>query len=286
MTFRFSSFIRACVSLPLVLVAATASPAFGQARAVQDKQDLINWYYAATFGTGVYTAGDRTVAVLQLPISYVLQPAIENTYGLTLKILVTLGVYDYTFDSVFVGNLPGQLSTLSVMPGLEWQVPVTHRWTVKPYFSGGIGQELSGKESALIYDFGIRSRFVIGEDKGVEFAMVNLLTAAGYRPRGGPTHPFGVAGAGLDMVIPTNKMLFGREALIGFTPIYYYYFNTLSFAKFDNAENRLREEFELAVSIMSRKPWSLKYFDVDRVGLAIRTSGDIIGVTLFTSLPF
>jgi hypothetical protein len=274
------------VSLPLVMVVVTASPAYGQARAVQDKQDLINWYYAATFGTGVYTSGDRTVAVVQLPISYVLQPASEGTYGLTLKIPITLGVYDYDFNSVLGGNLPDRLSTLSVMPGLEWEIPLRRRWTVKPYFSGGMGHELSGKESALIYDFGVRSRFVIGEDKGVEFAMVNLLTAAGYRPRGGPTHPFGVAGAGLDIVIPTNKMLFGRDALIGFTPIYYYYFNSLSFAKFDNAENRLREEFELAVSILSRRPWSLKFFDVDRVGLAIRTSGDITGVTLFTSLPF
>lgn len=286
MTFRFLFLVRACLIGSLVLVAATATPAFGQARAVQDKQDLINWYYAATFGTGVYTAGDRTVAVLQLPISYTLQPAVEDSYGLRLKIPITLGVYDYSFDSVFVGDLPGQLSTISVMPGLEWQVPLTRRWTVKPYFSGGVGQELSGNESALIYDFGVKSRFVIGEDKGVEFSLVNLLTAAGYRPRGGPTHPFGVLGVGLDMVIPTNKRLFGRDALIGFTPIYYNYFNTLSFAQFDNAENRLREEFELAVSIMSRRPWSLRYFDVDRVGLAIRTSGDITGVTLFTSLPF
>jgi len=37
---------------------------------------------------------------------------------------------------------------------------------------------------------------------------------------------------------------------------------------------------------VSRKPWSLKYFDVDRVGFAIRTSKDVVGVSLITSLPF
>ena len=42
----------------------------------------------------------------------------------------------------------------------------------------------------------------------------------------------------------------------------------------------------MAVSLVARKPWSLKYFDVDRVGIAIRSSGDVTGVTLFTSLPF
>ena len=65
--------------------------------------------------------------------------------------------------------------------------------------------------------------------------------------------------------------------------MYYYYFNHLNFAEFDSPNNRIREEFELAVSIVARKPWSLKFFDVDRVGIA---SGDVTGVSLFTSLPF
>ena len=96
-------------------------------------------------------------------------------------------------------------------------MPLPRRWTLRPYFSGGAGQELSGAESALIY---------------------------------------------------------------------YYYFNQLKFAKVNDADNRIGEEFELALSVMSRKPWSLKYFDVDRVGLAIRTSKDVVGVSLITSLPF
>ena len=210
--------------LLLVALAAVAGlPAYGQTRAVQDRQDLINWYYAATFGTGVYTAGDRTVAAIQLPISRVLRPVGEGRYGLQLKIPVTLGFYNYTFDDSLSGEFPDQVSTVSVMPGLEWEMPLSRRWTLKPYFSAGLGQELSGRESALIYDFGIKSRFLLGEDKGVEFSLVNSLTAAGYRPRGGPAQPFGVLAIGLDLVIPTNRVLFGRDAFIGFTPIYYYW---------------------------------------------------------------
>lgn len=261
-------------------------PAYGQTRAVEEKQELINWYYSATFGTGVYTAGDRTVAVVQFPFSHVLRPISEENWGLRLKVPLTFGFYDYAFDDVFEGEFPERVSTVSVMPGLEWRMPLTGRLTLKPYISGGVGHELSGKESALIYDFGIKSRFRLGEDKGVEFALVNSLTAAGYRPRGGPSQPFGVLAVGLDMVIPTNKVLFGRDAYIGFTPIYYYYFNQLRFAEFDNADNRLREQFELAISVMSHHPWSLKYFEVDRLGFAIRSSNEVFGVSLFTSLPF
>jgi len=272
--------------LTLALAAAAVVPAYGQTRAVQDQQDLINWYYSATFGTGVYTAGDRSVAVIQLPISHELRAVSEGTYGLKLKVPVTFGFYDYSFDEVFAAQFPQQVSTVSVMPGLEWEIPLSGRWIVKPYFSGGYGQELSGRESALIYDLGIKSRYIIGEDKGVEFALVAALTSAGYRPRGGPRQPFGVLAVGLDMVIPMNLVLFDRDAFFGFTPIYSRYFNKLRFAEFNDADNQLREQFEVDISVMSRRPWSLKYFDVDRVGLAIRSSDEVFGVSLFTSLPF
>jgi hypothetical protein len=38
------------------------------------------------------------------------------------------------------------------------------------------------------------------------------------------------------------------------------FFNHLSFAEFGDTENRVREEFELAVRIVTHKPWSLKFF--------------------------
>jgi hypothetical protein len=270
-----------------VLVLGFLSPAHAQqVRTVEQQQDLINWYYSATFGTGVYTAGDRTVAVLQIPLSWGLRPTDDDHYGLRLKVPITFGFYDYAFDDVFEAEFPERVSTVSVMPGLEWSMPLSRRLTLKPYFSGGIGHELSGRESALIYDFGVKSRFILGEDRGVEFALVNALTAAGYRPRGGPSQPFGVVSVGLDIVIPANLTLFGRGAYFGFTPIYNYYFSKLDFAEFDEPENRIREEFELALSVLSRKPWSLKYFEVERLGVAIRSADEVFGVSLFTSLPF
>jgi hypothetical protein len=285
-SFSVPSSVLARLILSFALAAAAVSPAHGQTRAVQDQQDLINWYYSATFGTGVYTAGDRSVAVVQLPISWQLHPVSESTYGLKLKVPVTFGFYDYSFDDAFSGEFPEQVSTVSVMPGLEWEIPFSRRWTVKPYLSAGYGQELSGKESAIIYDFGVKSRYIFGEDKGVEFALVGALTVAGYRPRGGPREPFGVLALGIDLIIPTTQVLFDREVFIGLTPIYSKYFNRLRFAEFNDVDNRLREQFEIDISIMSRRPWTLKYFDVDRVGLAFRSSEDVFGVSLFTSLPF
>ena len=278
--------LRCVIAVIASLILLAPANAQSQQGTVSDRQDLINWYYAATFGTGVYTAGDRTVTVLQLPFSRALKSVANDGSALQFKVSTTLGFYDYNFDSVASGDIPNRVSTLSVLPGFEWEFPLSRRWTVRPYVDAGLGQELAGRESAWIYDFGVKSRFLLAQDHGVDFALVNSLTSAGYRPRGGPTRPFGYLATGLDITIPTERTLFGRTVYIGFTPVYYYYFGHLSFAEFDDPKNRIGEEAELALSIVTRKPWSLKVFDIDRVGLAIRSGGDITGVSLFTSLPF
>jgi hypothetical protein len=273
-----------CVSL--ILLSSAHAQTQVQPRTVSDPQNLINWYYSATFGTGVYTSGDRTVSVLQVPYSHALKTVADDGTGLKFKVATTLGFYDYSFSNVTNGDIPSSVSTLSVLPGLEWEYPLTPRWTVRPFWDVGYGQDLQGHESAWIYDFGLKSRFVFAQDRGVEFALANALVTAGYRSRGGPTNPFGYLATGLDVTVPTQGSLFGRPVSLGITPIYYYYFNRLEFPQFTDPENRIREEVEIAFSILTPNPWSLKFLDFDRVGIAVRNSGNITGVSIFTSLPF
>jgi hypothetical protein len=265
---------------------SSAAQAQVQTATVRERQDLINWYYAATFGTGVYTAGDRSVSVFQLPFSHALQTIDEDGIGLRFKLATTFGFYDYDIDNVLSAQIPDRLSTFSILPGVEWEIPLNRRWTIRPYLDAGYGREIAGNQSALIYDFGVKSRVLIARDHGVEFALVNSLTSAGYRPSGGSNKPFGYLASGVDITIPTERTLFGQDVSIGFTPVYYYYFSRLRFSEFSDPNNSLREEFQLALSIVASKPWSLRLFEVDRIGLSLRSSGNVTGVSLFTSLPF
>lgn len=161
--------LRCAIAVIASLILLAPANAQSQQGTVSDRQDLINWYYAATFGTGVYTAGDRTVTVLQLPFSRALKSVADDGSGLQFKVSTTLGFYDYNFDSVASGDIPNRVSTLSVLPGFEWEFPLSRRWTVRPYADAGLGQELAGRESAWIYDFGVKSRFLLAQDHGVDF---------------------------------------------------------------------------------------------------------------------
>jgi hypothetical protein len=257
-----------------------------QTSTVEDDQQLFNWYYAAIFGTGVYSAGDRTVAVLQLPLSISLRERSEKQWGLRLKLPVSLGFYDFEFGDLVDQGLPDRVGTISVLPGLELDKYITPRWLLRPYLAAGVGWELGGEESAWIYDSGVRSRFRLGDDRGTIFSLVNWLSLAGFKPSGESRQSLSLFAIGFDVEAPTGKMLFGRPIVVSVLPIYYYYFRKLNFAEITDPDNSVREEGEIAVSLLAEQPFRVLGINVDRIGIAIRTSAEVSGFRIFTSLPF
>src|SRR3954470_11254587 len=204
--------------MAVIALFARVSLAQGQSQPGNGNAGVINWWYSATFGTGVYTSGSRSVTVLQVPFAHALKNVDEDNYGLKFKVSTTLGFYDYNVGSAINGNIPDRLSTFSVLPGFEWELPIIQRWVLRPFGDAGFGQELSGHESAWIFDFGVKSRFLLAQNRGVEFVLVNSLTSAGYRPRGESTNTFGYFATGVDITIPTERSAFGRPLYFGFTP--------------------------------------------------------------------
>ncbi len=260
--------------------------ASAQTRAVEDDQDLINWYYAATYGTGIYSAGDRTVGVLQLPLSFHLRESGEEQWGLRITLPVSLGFYDFDLEEVIDNGLPTRLNTLSVVPGIEFEKAVTPRWLLKPYLSAGAGWELGGEESAWIYDAGLRSRYLIGERKRSALSLVNRLSLAGYYPNGGPYEPLSLFAIGFDVEIPIRRTFFNRSIRVSILPAYYYYFKKLDFSEVNDKDNTIREQTELMISILAKEPYTVLGIDVDRIGIAFRTNEDVSGFSIFTTLPF
>ena len=257
-----------------------------QTRAVEDDQDLINWYYAATYGTGVYSAGDRTVGILQAPLSFHLRESNEEQWGMRITLPVSFGFYDFDLGEVVDNGLPSRVNTLSVVPGIEFEKQVTPRWLLKPYVSAGAGWELGGEESAWIYDAGLRSRYLIGERKRSMLSLVNRLSLAGYYPSGGAHEPFSLFAIGFDIEIPTRRTLFNRSIRVSILPAYYYYFKKLGFSEVNNKDNTIREQTELMLSLLAKEPFNVFGIDVDRIGIALRTNEDVTGFSVFTTLPF
>jgi hypothetical protein len=278
--------------LPLIFLLgaiwlACAPSARAQAtRQATSEEQLINWYYSAVFGTGVYTSGDRTVSVLQIPFGHELKPPTDDEWGLKVVVPLSFGVYDFRFDELLEGKTPKSVGTASIFPGVEAEFPVTSNWRVKPYANVGWGWDLSGGGGALLYSAGVKSLVWMPIGKDSRLSLGNQLTLAGYSPEGAANQPLGVFVAGLNLETPTEARVSGRPIIVGGHLIYYYFFNRLRFPTNNDVENKISEQGEIAFSLSVRKALDFELFDLDRIGLGYQFGGGIQGIRLFFSLPY
>jgi len=249
--------------------------------------DLINWYYGAVFGTGVYKSGDRVVSVLQIPFGHELKPPTDDEWGLKLVFPVSFGFYDFKFDQVLEGDTPKGLGTLTFFPGVEAQIPVTDNWKLKPYANIGWGQDLTGGGGALIYAGGVKSLawLPIGKS-GAEISLGNQLTMSGYSPEGAANQPLSVFVAGVNLEIPSEYKILDRTIYVGTHLIYYFYFTRLRFPTQNDTTNKISEQGEVAFSLSVRKAINFELFDLDRIGLGYLFGGGVQAVRLFFTLPY
>ncbi len=257
-----------------------------ETRQASSEQQLLNWYYSAVFGTGVYKSGDRIVTVVQIPFGHELKAPTEDQWGLKLVVPVSFGFYDFRFDQLLEGETPKNVGTLSIFPGVEAQIPVTPNWRLKPYANVGWGWDLSGGGGALLYAGGVKSLVWMPIGKDSQLSLGNQLTLAGISPEGAANQPMGVFVAGINLETPTEVRVSGRPIIVGGHLIYYYFFNRLRFPTNNDVQNKISEQGEIAFSLSVKKALDFELFDLDRIGLGFQFGGGVEGIRLFFSLPY
>jgi hypothetical protein len=261
-----------------------ASPAHAQNPSREG--DLINWYYGAVFGTGVYRSGDRVVSQLQIPFGHELRAPTDDEFGLSLVFPVSFGFYDFKFDELLEGDTPKSLGTLTFFPGIQAEYRVTNNWRLTPYANLGWGQDLTGGGGALIYAGGVKSLVWLPIGRDARISLGNQLTLSGFSPEGGANQPLSVFVAGVNLEIPSEYKILDRTIYVGTHLIYYFYFTRLRFPTQNDITNKISEQGEVAFSLSVRSPINFDLFSLDRIGLGFQFGGGVQGVRLFFNLPY
>lgn len=280
----------ACAALALVLTGFGTAAGAAEPKAADAPEELINWYYSAAFGTGFYTSGDRSVTVVQLPFSYTLPAAEYATTRIALKLPVSFGFYDLDLGDLSDGDLPQSLSTMSVLPGVEATIGLGPALEVRPFAYAGYGWELDGRDSAFIYNVGLRARWT-PPVRGPNLMLGAGINHAAYQAQDGDFRPLTQLVLGVNTAFPTNGTIGGVPADLGLHLIYYRYLTPLDYPVAENVEKQLRSELEFAVSVGTREPVKIHAFgrhlvDFEMVGLAFRIGEDVSAIRLFFSLPY
>ena len=250
-------------------------------------EGYVHWAYSAYFGTGWYRIGDRQdVFVLRTAPRWNLdgllgwQPAGE--VRLEFRLPVALGLHRIDFDLPEIID-PDNFGTLTVAPGVEAEVSVTPRWTLRPHAYLGAGTELNGPQTAWSYWAGIKSRYQIG-DGAARWALLNSIGYIGYTPNEGASSDAVPVMAGLETGWTLDSPGDGAAPyrLDGHL-IYTSYLDDLEFIFGSGRATEVGEEWELGLALhRGTMPLKLWHFEFDQVGLAYRANGggEFRGVSL------
>ncbi len=260
-------------------VALSFSSAF--AKAQTDDGDFVHWAYSAFFGTGWYDLGEQDTAfAFSYGPRWQLRDASlgsdgKRSVGIELRFPLSGSLHELDFSDIAGNAQIENLSTLSAVPGIEVEIPVTKRWSLKAAAYLGWGTALGGGASSWIYWAGLRSRYKLPSAR-IDWALINSIFYVGYTPESGPSGAISPFMTGLEI-----EQRFG-DATLGGDPLYlrwhgaYTRYHDFEFAaqeveRFGRTRNDVKDEWELGVALRKAdRPLALWFLEWDQVGLAYR----------------
>jgi hypothetical protein len=273
----------ACAASALVATCGLAQ----QAQPITGEATLINWWYSATFGTGIYKVGPITATVVRLPFSYRVQSMEGGSLGVNLLLPVTVAAYHLALNELDQFNPRHYVAAASILPGVEVEIPATERWRLKPYAQAGVGSEFTDIPLvAYMYTFGVKSLYRF-PGEAYRVSLGNALFQAGYRVRDGSARQgLGAFQIGLNMETPWSMDLWNGPAYFNTHFITTSYYSSLAFANPEPGRLSVYREYEIGFSFRAGRPVSIMGFGADTFGLGFRLAQNVRGLNLYTEFPF
>jgi hypothetical protein len=268
------------IAMPTVRAAEPDAPTVGE---------LFNWYYATSFGTGVYTVGDSQVSVLALPFSYTLREPDAGHWGvrLTLPVSTALGNFDlYDPDLGQIKDI--HLAAWSVLPGAEAEIPLGPHWRVNPFANIGWAKERETGAGAAVYQAGVSTLYALQAIRYPEIEIGGKYIYAGYRSSGDDSTPISLVSLGIATTFPTAWTLAnGRQANLGLYWIGTRYLIDLRFRRPRPGYTVIHGEYELGATFGLRPAVKILGVSFDRIGLGyVIAHDDLRGIRLVTEFGF
>jgi hypothetical protein len=248
----------------------------------------VNYVYAASLGFGGYSLSGLTADVYTLPLSDTLQDVLRDGWSLKLLLPIQLGIYD------FKGSFAGQRvsidqQSISVVPGVELQIPLADRLVLKPFAQAGIGHTLGsgvGNPDAYIYLAGARSvaqwhagDYTISLGTGIVFAGDDAVGP-------GFSEQYVSLQTAVEVRRPLGFKIGDLAPDLGVFAANYYYPAPLKFSRFLETPLRITDQVEIGFSIGSAEPFKILWFSNPRIGAGLVFGGGLNVYHINFGFPF
>ncbi len=120
-----------------------------------DAASSINHAFATELGTGIYDIGGRSIFIVSWTPAWDLLTPKERMPGIRLIAPMSVGSFDFMPDDAFEGNLPSRIDSYSIMPGVEFYLPIRNDWTLTSWVRAG-ASFAEGVTDGALYGGGVR----------------------------------------------------------------------------------------------------------------------------------
>jgi hypothetical protein len=208
----------------------------------------------------------------------------DEPWGLRVTFPVSLGGYEVS-AATSLGDLAERLSSVTVVPGVEFLVPAGRDWTIKPFAEAGVTASSNTEDDTdVLYGAGVRAR---GEYRPGR-SVVTLGGALEYRGGGDSEaliKQYSTVAAAADVQWPLGFSIGGRAARGGlFVAVRNY--SDVKLRDLDSVPFEVSTSYEAGVSFATEPSLHLWKLPVPWLGLAYRYSDTVSGLRLYLAFPF
>ena len=252
--------------------------------------ELVPWVLlldAGGDGVQDIDVGGRSIQVVRIPVSFPVTTFDEHGYVLKWTLPISFGFHELSAKDIVGGELSESLSTVTVMPGLEWTVRMPERGVVKPFVEVGVSSELSTSESVGLYSLGSRLLRPISRDDD-DLRLGALLRFSGSSSDGAlESGTIVTAELGLERMFEPRFSMGGEPISLGLYGLAHHNFTTVRLRELDLSETTLRRTaLELGFSVGTVDQVKVLGITLPRLGISYRMSGEFTSWRINFGFPF
>jgi hypothetical protein len=253
-----------------------------------DRDDVdVSYIYAALMGTGSYKIDGRRISMLRLPFSWTQRKMTDTEAGFKWYMPVIIG-NDSVGGSDWLDQLfPDNLVTLTVMPGFEYQIPLTSDWALKPFGYAGVTHDFTTDELVLLGVAGLSSvaRFDLDHDWELRWGN-KVRFAVEHQTRSEFSTSFGIFETGLDLRRGTGFVVYEREVDISGYYRFQHFIPDWDVSDAPDRRSEIDNIHEFGFSVGLKKPKKIFGITFNRVRVGYKTGGDVRGFSIGGEFPF
>ena len=282
---RLASRVVALLLICLLSMDLTAAVTFSDDTS---EVELTNFAFANYLGSGFYSSGNSKLFIFRVPLSSDLTEMTKEKGGLRLNYPIALGagIVDANRDFPEIGDVLDldNFVTISVVPGLEYVLPVTDIWYLAPFIDLGIAKDFSNETTLGVGGIGAKSYVSLEFDNSRMLIANRLLYAEQENLDSGNNSHFVSFETGLEYTVPTSYTING--SLVNFSVYYinYYYPDDLVLA--GSVENRISLENKNEIGFTFTLPKHDWLPDNSQLGLGVQVTKDTDLYRIVLGTPF